>query len=136
MLFTAIVPPCASTIRWATERPSPVPLPGSFVVKNGSNNLREVLLGDSAAVVLDVDAHEVPFARGPDGHAATARHRVERVQDEVHEDLLHERRLPAHRPQVGREDGRHVDVLLVEPVREQREDGSDLVVHVDGSVPA
>ena len=31
-----MVPPCALTMPWLTESPSPVPLPTSFEVKNGS----------------------------------------------------------------------------------------------------
>jgi hypothetical protein len=35
-LLTLIVPPCASTIPWQRESPSPVPWPRGLVVKNGS----------------------------------------------------------------------------------------------------
>src|SRR5579875_458239 len=35
-LSTLIVPRLPSTMRWQSERPSPVPAPAGFVVKNGS----------------------------------------------------------------------------------------------------
>ena len=36
-LSTAIVPPVCVTIPYEVASPSPVPSPGAFVVKNGSN---------------------------------------------------------------------------------------------------
>ena len=39
---TVIPPPSCFTIPYTVARPSPVPLPGSFVVKNGSNTCASV----------------------------------------------------------------------------------------------
>src|SRR5579872_3417031 len=42
-LSIVMTPPCAVTIPCTTERPSPVPLPTSFVVKKGSKTRRRVV---------------------------------------------------------------------------------------------
>ena len=53
---TSISPPRPLTIPWQIERPSPVPTPTGFVVKNGSKIRGRTLRRDAAAGVGDLDA--------------------------------------------------------------------------------
>ncbi len=89
---------------YAVERPRPVPLPTSFVVKNGSKTRRRVSRVHPDARVGDLEhdvrsRHELggtdgrpPFVHPrvgrADGEVAAVRHRVSRVDHEIHEHPL------------------------------------------------
>ena len=88
---------------WTVARPSPVPLPGSLVVKNGSNR-RACTSGVMPVPVSRHREHHVGTRRhrevrrrvvlveldvgGLDRQRAAVRHGVARVDREVHDDLL------------------------------------------------
>ena len=103
---TAIRPPACVTVPCTDARPSPVPSPISFVVKNGS----KMFSSSSGAMPVPVSATRdarvgslVEMHRlGRDAQRPAVGHRVARVDGEVHDDLLE---LPA----VG-DDGHHVRV--------------------------
>ncbi len=90
-------PPALCAMRWLMDRPSPVPL--SFVVKNGQEDVREHLLGDPGAVVGDVELDErlvrararsraAPEADARrDHHLAPALHGLDGVAEQVHQHL-------------------------------------------------
>jgi hypothetical protein len=74
-----------------TARPTPVPLPRPFVVKNGVKNSGEVLAGNAHPGVADANPHSLLAADGNmrcrDPERATADHRVARIRKQIDEDL-------------------------------------------------
>jgi hypothetical protein len=84
-----IVPLCSSlTIRQTMSRPSPVPCPRGFEVKNGSKIRGRMSWGDARAIVHDLD-HDVRIVltRAQDDPAGPV-HRVDGVVDDVRPDLV------------------------------------------------
>ena len=88
-----IVPLCLSTTtERAMAKPCPVPLPTSFVVKNGSKTMCQMLSGMPVAVsVMRISAHSptrqdtiemAPFARAPDPSPTHGRH-SDHVEDHL-----------------------------------------------------
>ena len=110
-LYTQMCPPLCLTMPKTVERPRPVPLPCSLVVKNGSKICACVCLVHPDAGIGDGEHHvgarrdpEVLCARrlvefdvgGLDCELAALRHRVPRVHDQVHDDLLDLARIGLH----------------------------------------
>ena len=104
------------TMPYTVARPSPVPLPLSFVVKNGSKILDSV--SESMPVPVSRDRHLDVIARLQtrvrrhadlveldvsqlDGDLPAARHRIARVDDEIHQNLLDLGRIGEHGRQIG-----------------------------------
>ena len=101
-------------------------MPGSFVVKNGSKSRLFVSASMPWPVSYDAEHHVVPgvqplvgrrvllvdvHVRRLDRQLASVRHRVARVDDEVHEHLLDLTRVGLHAPERAAEDGDDLDVL-------------------------
>ena len=123
VLSTAIAPPCAETMPCTTASPSPVPCPTGLVVKNGSKTRSRVASSMPQPLSLthrcacapgaQTDAGRaasgVEIGRGQADHdaAAAALQRVPGVGAQVHQHLLHLRRVdaaraPAHRRSAAR----------------------------------
>src|SRR4029450_7147026 len=75
-----MVPPCCWTMPYTIESPSPVPVPGGLVVKNGSNTPRRV----SPSTTMTVWCPDT----APPPHPPAVRHGAARVHCQVHEPLL------------------------------------------------
>ena len=103
-----------------------MPLPGSFVVKNGSKSRLFVCASMPSPVSLTAEHHVVPGVqpivgrrvllvdvdvRGLDRQLAAVRHRVARVDDQVHEHLLDLARVGLDAAERAAEDGDDLDVL-------------------------
>jgi hypothetical protein len=101
------------TIPNTVDSPSPVPLPGSFVVKKGSNARLGLRVHPDASVG---NHEEHVWPRREDGvqgsevlvhiqvagfhdNLAPLRHRIARIHDQVHDDLLQRSRVALHRAQ-------------------------------------
>ena len=82
-LVTAIVPPFSSTLRFAIVRPRPVPV--ALVEKYGSKIVRQRLGVHADAGVGDLDRRRAVGRRAAvaERQRAAARHRVQRVLDDV-----------------------------------------------------
>src|SRR6266849_10526938 len=117
-LSTSIVPPASLTMRCTVARPRPVPSPGFFVVKKGSNS-RARLRIHPAAVVFYHQRDGAPRSAGlsftkfsgkfrrprVQSDLSAMRHRVAPVQYQVQQDLPQLRRISEHPPGAGVERG-------------------------------
>ena len=129
-------PPCSCTIAYATVSPRPVPLPTSFVVKNGSKIFRctsSGTPGPSSFTSSSTASRSASCQRAHDQRAASVRrqHRLLGVDDQVEQHLLNLVRIGEDRRQARGErvDDRDVgDALLV---RAQRERLAHDLVEVD-----
>src|SRR5215831_10195204 len=86
---TVTEPPLCSTMPYTVLSPSPVPLPGSFVVKNGSK--RCACVATSIPVPLSVTSRrmcEPSLGRMPGGVGASPARTVAGIDGKVHDDLL------------------------------------------------
>ena len=120
-------------IPWVTLRPSPVPSPTPFVVKNGSKMRSRCSVGDAVALVPDLDhgalALDLAASRrrcgagvaSCNGHGPALRHRVDRVDDEVRDRLLDLRGVDVRADGLARRIDDDLDVRLL---RERRRAGS------------
>ena len=101
-------PPCAMTMPADTASPRPVPSPGPFVVKNGTNRPASIRLRDATPVVLDPDPDvgSIRGRRGADAQRAVVTRRADRldgVEREVQEDLLDLRPVERDVRDIGRD---------------------------------
>ena len=100
-LSSWMLPPCCLTMPWTMASPRPVPLPGSFEVKNGSNACSRVKASMPQPVSETVSSTSGPggastatgSSRDADGATSICqrpalRHRILRVHGQVHQDLL------------------------------------------------
>ena len=131
-LSTWIVPPCPfTTMSWAIESPRPVPSPGAFVVKNGSNARAHTSGRHPDPVVLYPDLDPAGRPTGRDRHRRAVRptglvrplpHGVEPVPHEGDDDPPDLRRddigLPRRRVEVEDDDGGGPRVLPAVVLRE------------------
>ena len=113
-LSTSIRPPWRAITPCEMWSPSPVPRPGSFVVKNGSKSRSRMSGGMPEPESPIVTRTPIPSGVGS-GSAATiseprAVHRVHRVVDEVRPDLVQLGAECLDRRQVVGDLGPHVDV--------------------------
>src|ERR1019366_122657 len=116
LLSTSIIPPTSLTMRCTVARPSPVPFPGFLVVKKGSNSRARV----SASIpqplsftVSETARRAIPGSALLDalpGNSAARvinqiflplRHRIARVQHQVHQDLPQLHRIGEHKQAAG-----------------------------------
>ena len=108
------------------DRPSPVPLPGSLVVKNGSKTASNRRRGTPVPLSRDRDVDELAVAAAAHHHLAAARHRIGGVQEQIEQHLHQTALRRRHRRQLGRQLARHLDVLPPRLRLDQRQR------HVDG----
>ena len=81
----------------ATERPSPVPDPGGFVVKNGSNTRSRSSTGTPPAAVADLDHDVRSFCAAPHLDPAALARGVRGVLEQVRQHLHQQRRRASDR---------------------------------------
>jgi hypothetical protein len=90
----AMVPPCASTMRFEILRPQTVAAgflgPRAIHAKEGLEDIRHVALGDAWTVIGDADDNAVAVLSGRDFDCTTVRQGVlDRVLDEIAQDHAH-----------------------------------------------
>ena len=86
---TSMVPPWAATMLSLTASPSPVPSPTSRVVKNGSKIRSRISSGIPVPGVVHLGDHLAAAHPGSQGEGAAVRHRLDGVEHQVEEQLLH-----------------------------------------------
>ena len=135
-------PLCCFTIPYTTASPSPVPLSGPFVVKNGSKMRSRVSSSIPIPVSLtESTAYRPAFMYGycfrysSSSHASSrfdhelppSRHGIPRVEAQVHQDLLHLPLVGPDRRQPFRQGGLDLDVFSCDLPKEFHEIGHHLV---------
>ena len=112
-LSTWILPPLCFTIPYTVDNPSPVPFPIGFVVKNGSKMWESVPPSipcpESMHPQHDISSRsQFQIARGSASNStlevsivslATVRHRIARIDRQVHQHLFHLTWVRLHRHQ-------------------------------------
>ena len=131
-------PPLCFTMPYTVARPSPVPRPCSFVVKNGSKTRSFVSVSMPTPVSLTASITYRPGSdtvwslivrfvergvRRFDRETAAGRHRIPGVRGEVDDDLLQLRPIRADRFEIRRQRRDEIDVL------------ADHAAQQDGRVP-
>src|SRR6516165_3943221 len=96
---TSMRPLCSwTTMLWLMLRPSPVPLPGGLVVKNGSNT-RAAVSGAIPCPSSSISTHYIAvLRRGANGDRSVRVDRCDRVLDDIGPHLV---QLPAVRLDAG-----------------------------------
>ena len=138
-LDTQMSPPLSLTMRWTVLSPSPVPLPCSLVVKNGSKMwamasasmpwplslMDRVRIGPGRIPCSRATASPMSRVGGFDADPAAGGHCVAGVQDQVHDDLLHLSGVGDDPVEVRAEAGFQVDVLADDQRQHALEVGDD-----------
>ncbi len=96
------------------------PEPGAAGREEGNEHVREVGLGDAATVVGDLDDEAAVIDPGVDTHAAHAGRVTLGVAQEVHQHLLHTRRVEPRVADVGRHGARRPRACRLDRARRGR----------------
>ena len=128
--WTSMRPPWLSMILYEIERPSPVPLPTSLVVKNGSKIFGRTSGGMPCPLSANSTAHPlgVGLERAHGNDAAVLGGSLGGVGEEIQEHLVHLRRRTGN-PRDPPEDLVHLAVL--ELVLRDRQGRGDTFVQVE-----
>ena len=110
-LCTRISPPLCSTISLAVLNPRPVPLPSSLGGEERLEHVRQNAGLDAAAGIAYREGHAGFGVGRGDPDSAAGRHGVARVQDQVHDHLLHLARVGHYQVQLLAGNDFEVDLL-------------------------
>ena len=110
-LVTEMYPPNRSVIPRQMARPSPVPLPGGFGTEKRSKDFGQLVFGDTAPRVFNRDLDGTVLCFRGYGHRAVLFDCLDCVEEEIEDNLAHERRIGIDPGQISTQSPYDADVL-------------------------